>query len=861
MTGELTDQVTANDLFDVLRAYQEDGVVFESSVRGRRYRVASVRGATADIERVDGGATEAVTGDAFQRVATEVREAGSLPLDDVPGNRVQGATIAQSRSIGLSTDRRHLLDIRDDQAALTFFAEHIRSLRVDRAGGVPKPYKPVILDVVFRAIVNGALTENRIAFDWLLPRFERRMEELGFEGDASKAAYAYANLAGDVIWLLAYRPDASVLDTSSPSPAQVQDRISHAQLKDRLWSLLRDPEYGPELIRIVEREWFETTPASEDMELREAFERVLSEYEQAKTEQFGGDHPMWGLFERIAGKLRAYPFLEVDHSLTVRGSVGAGNWAHVPWVAITGPGHSIGDGVYCVYLFRADMTGVHATLNQGVTAPIKAHGTVEGRKVLRERAESLRRFCDGLEEHGFALDNGIDLRVQGGIARNYEASTVAHRLYQRGAVPDDAELEKDLAALVDAYKRYLESGMTKSRSEEESSEAPATDFVLSEGIESVIDFVESRGFVFEPWHIAQYVTAVRTKPFVILAGITGTGKSKLPALVAEATGSERQLIPVRPDWTDSSDVLGYTDLQGVFRPGRVLEVVRDAVEQNDRHWVCIIDEMNLARVEQYFAEVLSHIEDRTPREGGGFGSRGLLGQALSAADEEWTQLHLPPNLALVGTVNMDESAHGFSRKVLDRAFTLELSDVELSQWRTPPDRDPAKPTTWPTSAWHPRATMLGRLQGLDAEEVSEVEDVIGQLVQMNRFLRRAQLQIGYRSRDEIVLFVLHAQDIQAAFRDRAGDPVDPFDLAIQMKVLPRITGGSNSVRQLLGEFLGWAHDGKPRSNEDETREVVELWESGGREEALAGSRLPRTTARLALMWQRLELEGFTSFWL
>src|SRR6266511_2465180 len=80
---------------------------------------------------------------------------------------------------------------------------------------------------------------------------------------------------------------------------------------------------------------------------------------------------------------------------------------------------------------------------------------------------------------------------------------------------------------------------------------------FSEAVLALIDFIGGRGFIFEPWQIAAFVTAVRTKPFVILAGISGTGKSKLASLIAQGTGSELTLVPVRPDWTDSSDLLGY----------------------------------------------------------------------------------------------------------------------------------------------------------------------------------------------------------------------------------------------------------------------------------------------------------------
>ncbi len=388
----------------------------------------------------------------------------------------------------------------------------------------------------------------------------------------------------------------------------------------------------------------------------------------------------------------------------------------------------------------------------------------------------------------------------------------------------------------------------------------AEDFQLLSAVESVIDYVGKRGFTYEPWHIAEYITAVRTKPFVILAGVTGTGKSKLPALVAEATGSESVLIPVRPDWTDSSDVLGYVDLQGDFRPGSVLNVIYNAVNENDRSWVCIVDEMNLARVEQYFAEILSRMEDRSPAPGGGFQSRGLLDLKLSEADAEWGALHLPPNLTLVGTVNMDESAHTFSRKVLDRAFTLELSDVSLSRWEGAGSGAPV-PSTWPTHAWHPRAIRLSELKDLTEPERSSIEEVIAVLSELNTILQQAQLQLGYRTRDEIGLFVLHAEAIRKAFRTENGESVDPLDLALQMKVLPRISGGSNAIRGTLAGLLGWAVSGVASSSEADTETSLSRWREAGRPSALADAQYPRTAARLCLMWERLESEGFTSFWL
>ncbi len=386
-------------------------------------------------------------------------------------------------------------------------------------------------------------------------------------------------------------------------------------------------------------------------------------------------------------------------------------------------------------------------------------------------------------------------------------------------------------------------------------------FDLGEAVVALHGAILARGYLFEPWQIAAYVTALRTKPLVILAGISGTGKSRLPALVAELTGGWSQLVPVRPDWSDSAEVLGFVDLQGRFQPGHVLRVARRASQQPERHAVCVLDEMNLARVEQYFAELLSQIEAREPAPGGGWHTAPLLQSPLGLADRDWAEVRMPPNLAIVGTVNMDESTHGFSRKVLDRAFTLEISEVDLSQWETRAERAPAPPRRWPLSAWTPLATRAGELPALSAAQRSSAARVVEALQQINRSLQPVQLQVGYRVRDELILFVLHAREVASAMRQADGAAVDALDLGIMMKVLPRLTGAHALLRRALLGLLGWAVSGAALDDDARAAELVEAWEEAGAPWALADAAMPRTAARLCLMWQRLAIDGYTSYWL
>lgn len=389
-----------------------------------------------------------------------------------------------------------------------------------------------------------------------------------------------------------------------------------------------------------------------------------------------------------------------------------------------------------------------------------------------------------------------------------------------------------------------------------------SDWDWPSAMDELIRYINATGFYFEPWQIATFVTALRTKPFVILAGISGTGKSKLPRLVAEACGLRHETIPVRPDWTDSSDLLGYFDLQGRFRPGVLLRMAQYASADIETSHIAVLDEMNLARVEHYFAEVLSRIEERRIVDG-----KWLCDPLLSSSEGEtskdpwqWSRVALAPNLAIVGTVNMDESTHGFSRKVLDRAFTLELSDVQLDVWESQgavngsPDLMP-----WPAAALVPKATNLASLGDVTAQDRALIQRVIEALQLLNRHLQIAQLQVGYRVRDELALFVLNAQDVRESFTTNDGETVDPLDLGITMKVLPRIMGGSGAIRSVLCGVMAWAI-GRTQISEEEADELTDEWRRD-RRTALTQYPYPRCAARACLMWDRLREDGFTSYWL
>ncbi len=215
----------------------------------------------------------------------------------------------------------------------------------------------------------------------------------------------------------------------------------------------------------------------------------------------------------------------------------------------------------------------------------------------------------------------------------------------------------------------------------------------------------------------------------------------------------------------------------------------------------------------------------------------------------------PPSLGLVGTVNVDESAHAFSRKVLDRAFVLELAARDLGDWQAAagaPRLDP-----WPASAWAPRAVRLGELSDLPRDDRRVVERAVAAVAEAAERLAPSA-GVGYRSRDEIALFALHAAETPDVFRDEVG-PVDPLDLALLTKLVPRLDGARGADRAAAFDLLAWAA-GRSSASANDAQAFVDDWISDGRPSALVDARFPRTAARLARIAEGALDDGVASFW-
>lgn len=317
------------------------------------------------------------------------------------------------------------------------------------------------------------------------------------------------------------------------------------------------------------------------------------------------------------------------------------------------------------------------------------------------------------------------------------------------------------------------------------------------------EVVECRGYVFPREDLINFHVSMKAGGLTILAGLSGTGKSSLPLLYSEALGTEDSYlhVPVRPDWLDDRDLVGaFNALARRFEPApcgiveHLIAAAEDAETDEGGLYLICLDEMNLARVEHYFAQFLSVLELPVDRR-----HLTLFAPGLASADDPYMPhrtVKLGENLRFLGTVNIDETTHFFSPKVLDRSQVVAFSAPDLSA----PRRGGAgalPPRTIPAVSWRQFRQWL-RSGG----EGTARDFVLG----LNEVLKRSRSAMGFRQFDRILDYVACAQPFLS--EDQA------LDYQIAQIILPRLRPTAPQYRETLQGLRGLiARERFPRAAE------------------------------------------------
>lgn len=280
-------------------------------------------------------------------------------------------------------------------------------------------------------------------------------------------------------------------------------------------------------------------------------------------------------------------------------------------------------------------------------------------------------------------------------------------------------------------------------------------------------FIDLTGAVYNPSLLRRYHLSLKTRRFVILSGVSGSGKTLLTRMYADAVKAEYCLVPVAPNWTTNEDLLGYynplskqyydTDFSMFLR--QAARAYRNAINvgKMPEPFHLVLDEMNLARVEYYFAKFLSGMEVLT--------AAGKAQVTMSGQDI----VELPPNLYFIGTVNVDETTQGFADKIYDRAQVIEVT--------------------------HDRNEIASRIQILEIRDVlMAIWDALAEV-----------MPFSIRVVDEINKYVAEAAQIGIPWEES-------FDDQIIQKILPRVRGTDIRFGVMLQKLNQITANRFPRSN-------------------------------------------------
>lgn len=420
-----------------------------------------------------------------------------------------------------------------------------------------------------------------------------------------------------------------------------------------------------------------------------------------------------------------------------------------------------------------------------------------------------------------------------------------------------------------------------------------------------------------------YLTAIRTKPFLLLAGISGTGKSRIvrelafkscPKYLQDKDGTTPGnycMIEVKPNWHDSTELLGYySNLSKSYQFKKFVKFLVKAKLNPDVPFFVCLDEMNLAPVEHYFAEILSIIETRKhPKkkdsdevdmrviktgaiiESQHFKSvswkdnDGAMHQKNDMFDKDWYEyffdtaimsedekkqiaqfqyartlqtegLTLPDNVVIIGTVNMDDTTHQFSRKVIDRAMTIEMNGGKLSEMyggsKNLEYLSEKEQQSWQGAFRQRYVTADEVLEAHESEKNDIMEKVPVRLEAINKALKGTPFEVSYRVLNELTIMIGVMLD------EQTGEDIDviinkAIDRILLMKILPRIEGDSDMFR--LSQEFKRKNDITFDNRLEWLKELAPQIESSEGEERAQTAR-----EKIDEMIERLENQEFTRFW-
>ncbi|QCE41563.1 MrcB family domain-containing protein [Psychroserpens sp. NJDZ02] len=448
--------------------------------------------------------------------------------------------------------------------------------------------------------------------------------------------------------------------------------------------------------------------------------------------------------------------------LKIEMSFGVGRASSIPWIAFTGFGQTVKDGIYPVFLYYKEYKKL-----------ILAYGLSETNTPSHNWSQTNAK--ETIKQY-FQKELSINTIKYG--------TSYIYKTYDIATLQSDEVLHKDLKTLINEYNFLFSDSIEKKSTIKEIKQV---DFNIS----SFEENCKISGLNYNSQLITRYVSSLATKPFVLLSGLSGSGKTKLAQAFAQwICENDKQycIVPVGADWTNREPLLGYVNAlnnkEYILPENGALKLLIEANKANNKNkpYFLILDEMNLSHVERYFADFLSIME-----------SKDQLKLHSDVEDKGIVSSHLnwPKNLFIVGTVNIDETTYMFSPKVLDRANVIEF--------RVNKD-DISKFLDAPTEIDFTNLNGKGAGMGENFIEIAsnkefpkvKTDKLNEKLVLFFEELKKTGAEFGYRTATEI-----HRLYNQLTTLDNTMLEEAKIDIAIMQKLLPKLHGSRRKLCPIL----------------------------------------------------------------
>jgi 5-methylcytosine-specific restriction enzyme B len=355
------------------------------------------------------------------------------------------------------------------------------------------------------------------------------------------------------------------------------------------------------------------------------------------------------------------------------------------------------------------------------------------------------------------------------------------------------------------------------------------------------------GLQFNDKLITRLAAALLTKPFVILTGLSGSGKTKLAQAFAMwicENNNQYCIVPVGADWTNREPLLGFPNAlqekEYVKPDNRVLDLIIDANNNPDKPYFLILDEMNLSHVERYFADFLSVMESKSKI-------------SLHSGIEKWNgvpaEIGFPKNLFTIGTVNIDETTYMFSPKVLDRANVIEfrVTAEEMGSYLKSNFTIDLANLEGHGTNMAGNFVQIAKDNSLAAKETKELNST---LMSFFSELKKTGAEFGYRSASEILRFAAVVNKIESTW-----SMSEIIDAAIMQKLLPKVHGSRRKLSPVL-ETLG----ALCLYNKIKEGEKIENYLYPKTEKDISDLiKYPLSFEKISRMYRNLLDNGFTSY--